>query len=258
MARGVSSSPAYFRAGNISWLDGATAFTLALWWRRSSPGTGEVWVGGGTSTTARTGIAPWSNGLVYILLPGGLYAYLSNGDYNWHRLVWRFNGALSGNARSQVWQDNAAMSLTYSGTPPSTCSTNGASWDFGFDQPNGARLNDAALSDIGLWDLALSDDACLSLSAGFTPAHYRIGLRHFWPFSGRGGAASDEEDWVSGTTAVRTDNPPVVDNPRIIYLDPIRRIFVPAVAGALTVALSGVSASAAVNSLTATVYPMLP
>ena len=90
---------------------------------------------------------------------------------------------------------------------------------------------DFVLAEVGMWNVALTDDEALTLSQGFSPLLVRPqSLVAYWPLYGRAGASGGEESWVGAFPLTHANSPAVVDHPpRIIY--PSRpRIIIPAAA----------------------------
>jgi hypothetical protein len=95
----------------------------SYWFKRASTSVRSGLVGFGviSSSLDRFVIQPWSDGVVYVSLNGSNWGNFSSNDLNWHHLVAVFDGAATGNSnRLNVWFDGAAVSLSFTGTIPTT------------------------------------------------------------------------------------------------------------------------------------------
>lgn len=246
----ASASSQRLDAGSISWLNGASAFTIVFSYKRTSSNSHACGVGQGQSGTLRNGVYPFTDGNLYVSAGAGL-SYFSDANQLLHRIAFRFDGSQPNSAtKAVVFQDGIQKSLNNSVVFSATASTGTGIWYIGYDQPNGVYSN-ATISDVGVWDVPLPDDALAFLSGIGTCLYYRRGLRHYWPLSGRGGSSANEEDWIAGTTATAINSPAVGTEFRLQY-PPRRRFYLlPSVSGDLTETLGSVGATAGVTSLTA-------
>ena len=124
----------YVDAGNVSTLVNTSAFTISAWMKRSGA-NGEGYVVKSTdSFTDIVGLELGDDGNIWFHVgPTGSNAfgsYASN-DTNWHLVTLRYDGSLSGNAnRLRGYVDGTQQTLSFTGTVPSTSTTNTSNFRF--------------------------------------------------------------------------------------------------------------------------------
>lgn len=91
----------------------------------------------------------------------------------------------------------------------------------GFFQENTSALfySNITVAEMAIWNVALTDAEVLVLAGGFCPLFVRPqSIVAYCPLLGRGGSASNEEDWVGTFAMTQTNSPAFASHPnRIIY-----------------------------------------
>jgi hypothetical protein len=105
----------------------AKCAALMYWFKRPAINTtapGLAWAGAANDNTTRFSINVFSDGNVYIVVGATAFGFFATNDTNWHSLAVNFNGNGAANSdRLKAYLDGVEVTLTFSGSIPSTLPT---------------------------------------------------------------------------------------------------------------------------------------
>jgi hypothetical protein len=145
--------------GDLPQLDGASRITVSAWMKRAAAGD-RVLVGKQV-TGHDVAIEMWSDGRLYFQLSNGADAHgsIPLDDTSWHHVTLVFDGTQAGNAaRLKGYVDGAPVTLTFSGTVPSTTTSNATPINLG---TVGGALTRGLVDDVRIYNRALTSTEIL-------------------------------------------------------------------------------------------------
>jgi len=205
MARQFGASD-YLNCGDFSSIDGLTTFSMGAWVKRASS-SAVVNISKFSSTTSDLSIQVYSDGKIYLAMRNGgnTSANFSRNVTTWDRVLWVFDGALVGNARSICFLNGASQALSYNGAVPATTPTNAGNFEIG---KIASGYSNGAIAEVKIWDFALNAGEAKDDYYGTGPSP-TIG---YWPCSGY----SPEPDYSgAGNAASLVNTPTITDHPPI-------------------------------------------
>lgn len=154
----------------------STVATQSYWFKRNATFSHGPFIGFGVAgtDTNRFVIQPWTDGNVYISFNGSVWAFFGSNDINWHHLLVQYDGSQAGNSsRVQVWLDGVAVSLSFTGTVPSSIGTYtgyriGRTFN-GVDQFGSGRIDDIRIFPR---NLSSTERTALASQRGYQPPAY--------------------------------------------------------------------------------------
>jgi Concanavalin A-like lectin/glucanases superfamily len=137
-------------------LSGASQFSMACWGKRATASSLGVAVGAIDNGDHRAAVYLFNDGKFYFVFTNSAYATASSNDTNWHRLLAVFDGTQSTNSgRFQCYSDGQALSLSFTGTIPSTAPAISNNFQVGRDPANGNAAYTGAVGDVSIWNRPL-------------------------------------------------------------------------------------------------------
>lgn len=159
--------------GTLTSHNGLSQFSLGGWIFRASNGTIQAW---GTDETAthNTSIQVWSDNKVYFNASNGsaAYGFFSPIGTGWNHYCFTFDGSQSGNSnRLKGYINGLNVALSYSGTIPSTLSSNASNQTLRIGRAQSAnQWSTGSFAELAMWSSILSVGEVASLGKGFSPA----------------------------------------------------------------------------------------
>jgi hypothetical protein len=260
MARSFASgSTQYLQASqHLPQTEGVAALTIVTWIKRTASNQIGPIIGNRGDVNSHSTIAAfWSDAKCYCDVSNGSGAYgaFNHSSTAWQHFAMVYDGAASGNSnRLKAYIDGASQSLTFTGTIPSTTSSNAGlvNWTLGRDlQGTGAtQYTNGSMSESAVYSAALTVDEIGMLAGGYSPMSVRpAALISYWPLFGRGGASAGEEDWVGTSPLAHTNSPALAEHSKAIY--PTRPIYIIPVGAAGALSIDAAPGSIAISGTAA-------
>lgn len=191
----VFDGSASINCGRMQSLEGASALTIAGWWKQTTIDVSQAFfvkddLGGATS--ANFGMFSYTNGFLYLEPSASTNrgyidysAYMSAGT--WTHIAFVFNGAGTDNSgRLKVYFNGIERTLTYAGTIEATAGNDTGNFILGM-RGSGSFKFSGSMDDIGVWTRALTGTEISSL--------YNSGAGLQYPFGEGGSGPANVKTW---------------------------------------------------------------
>jgi len=159
-------------SGNLTAHNGLSQFSMAGWILRAANGTIQA-LGTDETATHNTSIQLWSDNKVYFNISNGsaAYSFFSPIGTGWNHYCFTFDGSQIGNSnRLKGYINGLNVVLSYSGTIPSTLSSNASNQTFRIGRAQSAsQWSTGSFAELAMWSSILSAAEVASLGKGFSP-----------------------------------------------------------------------------------------
>jgi len=151
----------YINCGDITQLNGVSAFTMSAWLNQDLIDQSDLILHKYINETHQIQIYTHTTGALIFKVCNGAHTYASVYDYSlympvntWHHAVFVFDGSESGNDRLKIYIDGSSTSLNYTGSMPATVA-NLSGIDSNIGHSTSATWN-GTIDEVRIYDRALS------------------------------------------------------------------------------------------------------